>query len=388
MRDYVFQEGSRWLAQIIGVRNITRPFWNRWRASMLGDEVILRFLDGIKSLDDWLPASLRLVAELEKKYADDENRLSPDEKIARLRQLSFLCNMGQWGSVTVNDDRRSLYRRSRDYYVQAETLAQGGLYRRAGFEFKGKTYWANIHLPPGAAPPFPGVLILHGMDDVKEEHLMTELGAQRAGVAVCSIDGPGQGESLILDGTLWSDDFADFALSVIEKLAVSHSFDPNHMGLVGVSWGGFWIYKVAARAPALRGIFDLGGPTRWADWYRDIPYFLKLRYCVILDANTEADIAAHEPYFTFADELQHIRCKVRIVHGRCDPVVAIGDKEKQVETLRKNGTDVTMRVFPKGDHCCTGEADEVRQDAETFFRDVLFNEAKAPPSYSSAPGPS
>lgn len=32
--DHVTSHAVRTLSRIIGVKNITRPFWNRWRASL------------------------------------------------------------------------------------------------------------------------------------------------------------------------------------------------------------------------------------------------------------------------------------------------------------------------------------------------------------------
>jgi pimeloyl-ACP methyl ester carboxylesterase len=382
IRDYFLQQSVHWLSHLIGVRNLSRPFWNRWRASLLGDETIMRFLGKIEDFDDWTNCAERMVEEEEAALQADLPRLDKDERVARLRRLSFLCHMGQWGSISVDDERRSLYRRSRDYYVEAETLAFGPRFRRAAIEWKGDRYWANIHYPEGD-PPFAGALILHGMDDTKEEHLVTELRAVEGGAAVCSIDGPGQGESFILGAQCWPDDFDDFVHAVIAQLG-ELDFDLDRLGLVGISWGGFWIYKVAARDQRIRGLYDLGGPTRWKDWYPTLPYFLKLRYAQILKVETKEDIAAHDPAFSFSGELQQIRCPVRIVHGGKDPVVPLSDKEKQIKTLREAGTEVLPLIFPNGDHCCTGEAATVRRDASEFFGKVLFDRPPASPSRDGA----
>lgn len=373
LRDYFLQESSHWLAHVVGVRTITRPFWNRWRASLLGEDTIMRFLNSIDDFEDWAACARRMIAEEEADLERDLPTLDKTARVARLRRLSFFCHMGQWGALARDEDRRALYRGSRDYYVEAEKLAYGDRFRRAPFQWRGATYWANLHYPEGR-PPFAGALILHGMDDTKEEHLVTELRAVEGGAAVCSIDGPGQGEAFVLDGALWPDDFDSFVRAVISQLG-GYGFDLDRLGLVGVSWGGFWIYKAAAQDPRIRGLFDLGGPTRWLTWYETLPYFLKLRFSLLLNAETMDDIAAHEAAFSFADELQHIRCPVRIVHGGKDPVVPLADKARQIETLRAAGTEVLPLIFPNGDHCCTAQAETVRRDAVDFFTKVLLHDA-------------
>jgi dienelactone hydrolase len=379
LRDHVEKEAVKWLAHVIGVQNITRAFWNRWRASMIGEAAIMDFLRSIRKLDDWAVQANRLIGTQEAAYQISSATMSDAQRIEALRRLSFICHMGQWGEVDLNDTRKKLYRRSRDYYVAAESLAHGDRYRRRPFEWHGRTFWGNIHYPAAPASPYPGVVIVHGMDDTKEEHLMTELFAQAAGIAVCSIDGPGQGEALILDGEKWPADYDQFILTVIDRLVREYRFDADAIGLAGVSWGGFWIYKIAAQWPAVRGLFDLGGPIDWINWYYKLPFFLKARFCLVLGTESEAQIdALASPFTLSASMLAQIHCPVRIVHGGNDPVVTLADKETLLQQLKKRGIDASMKVFPNDDHCCTANAAAVRAEAVNFFAGVLLGERGDP----------
>jgi hypothetical protein len=45
--DFIFSQTVRSLSNLVGVKKITRPFWDRWRASCIDDATIFRFLDGI-----------------------------------------------------------------------------------------------------------------------------------------------------------------------------------------------------------------------------------------------------------------------------------------------------------------------------------------------------
>ena len=218
--DFVFSKAARTLSNFIGVKRITRPFWDRWRASCIDDATIFRFLDGIGTIDNWATVASAIVDEQIAAFESRRASLSRDEVIAALRRLSYLCNMAQWGSLPITEEKLRLYRLCRDIYIEAESLANGARYCRIDVPWQGRLLHGNLHLPAGVHGPAPIVIIVHGIDGCKEEHLATELCLQDAGLAVLGIDGPGQAEALLLDGILWREDFHEMigaALDVLER---------------------------------------------------------------------------------------------------------------------------------------------------------------------------
>src|SRR5262245_26279606 len=200
--DHVVARAVYSLSRFLGVRNILRPFWNRWRASLIDEETLMRFLGSIRSIDVW-PAQARRAAQAEEaRLLGGADSLPPGERVERLRRLAMVYHLAQWGCIPLSADKVDCYRHSRDCYVQAEQLAHGERYRRMAVDWEGGRYWGNLHLPEGDGP-WPLLLILHGMDDTKEEHLASELRLQRHGYAVFCPDGPGQGEALVLEGRTW-----------------------------------------------------------------------------------------------------------------------------------------------------------------------------------------
>jgi len=372
LRDSIAEHAVGWLSHVISVKNITRPFWNRWRASLIGDETIMSFLKSIDSLDAWQTQSMLLVKR-EIARVKALGSIPLEQRLYELRRLSYLAHMGEWGCVEITEEKKELARMSRDLYIEAETLAHGDRYRRISIPWNGGKLWGNLHLPKDVPPPYPVVLILHGMDDSKEEHLMTELEAQKHGAAVCCYDGPGQGESFLLEGQLWTADFDRSASELLTHLAAEHDCNPELAGASGISWGGMWIYRLAANDSRFKAIYDLGGPINW--WWQSLPYFLKSRFFQVLGATDEAQLQSLYDAFSIDSPavLEKVTCAVRIVHGEKDPIVKLQDKEWLHDELRRlhPDSDITMRVCPNGDHCCTGEAADIRCDATNFFLRVL-----------------
>jgi pimeloyl-ACP methyl ester carboxylesterase len=370
--DRAMSTAVRSLSRVVGVRNITRPFWNRWRASLLGDDVIQRFLSEIDNLDNWLAAGLGIVVEEEAKFAGERASMTREQQITGLRRLSYLSHMAQWGSLPITEDKLRAYRKCRDYYVEAETLAFGDRYRRFSIPWDDGVLWGNLHVPElrDHEPPPPVVAVVHGMDDVKEEHLMSELALLEAGFAVLGVDGPGQGESLLLEGHTWPTNFHEAISIAVSAAPAELPCDPERLGLIGISWGGLWIYKVAADDARVGGLYDLGGPVDARRWTR-LPYFLKTKYCQVLGISDPEQIPEKDEVFSIRDSelLDRVRCPVRIVHGGRDPLVPTADKQWLAEELPRLHPDqrVELKVYPNGDHCCTAYASEIRRDSGAFL---------------------
>lgn len=373
--DFFFSKALRSLSNVVGVKRITRPFWDRWRASNIDDATLFRFLDGIATIDNWVSVASRIVDEEIAAFVRSRAGLSREQEIAGLRRLSYLCHMGQWGSLPVTDEKLQLYRLCRDLYIEAETLANGARYARTDVPWKGRVLHANLRLPAGCDAPAPVAIIIHGIDGCKEEHLATELCLQDAGLAVLGIDGPGQGEALLLDGMLWSEDFHRIVGVALDTIAGRPGVDVSRAGLFGISIGGMWALRAAAEEPRVRALYDLGGPINTRAFAR-LPFLIKTKMCQVTgarDADSIADVLGKNS--TESDEiLSRVTCAVRMMHGGRDRVVDTADKEWLRDRLLQfgNAPHVSLEVIPGGDHCCTGHAARIRVDLAEFFSRYLL----------------
>jgi dienelactone hydrolase len=374
--DFVFSKAVRSLSNVVGVKRITRPFWGRWRASSIGDETIFRFLDGIATIDNWASVASQIVDEEVAAFESGRAALSRADEVAGLRRLSYLCHMAQWGSLPITAEKLRLYRLCRDLYIEAETLANRACYRRIDVPWKGRTLHGNLHLPAAAERPAPLAIIIHGIDGSKEEHLATELALQDAGLAVLGLDGPGQGEALLLDGILWSRDFPDVVGAALDVLAGDRAVDTTRVGLFGISIGGMWALRAAAGDARVRALYDLGGPINTKAFAR-VPFIIKTRMCQVTgarDAETIAEVLASNS--TESDAvLSQVACAVRIMHGGRDRVVAVAEKQWLRDRLVAFGRapEVSLEIIPGGDHCCTGHAAAIRGDLTAFFARCLLS---------------
>ncbi|WP_080409918.1 alpha/beta hydrolase family protein [Burkholderia ubonensis] len=373
--DHVMSRAVFALSRVIGVKNITRPFWNRWRAALFDQNTLDRFLVSIGGLSDW-PTKGRDFLDNEIREAERIlPNLSNDEIVKHYRRLSFLAHLVQWGCLPLSDTKTQAYRQCRDFYVKAEKLAFGERFVRMQIEWQGKALWGNLHFPASAQPngKIPLIVLVHGMDDVKEEHLASELLFEQAGFAVFCIDGPGQGETFLLDGVTWPEDFEAAIIESVNALRAYPQLDVDHYAVVGISWGGMWAYKIAAKDPRAAAILDLGGPVDSREFDK-LPFFLKSKFCQILDVASIELAHSTAKIFNIRDDavLRNVKANVHIVHGDRDPIVSTADKMWLRDALRQmSGNDqVKLTVYRDGDHCCTQHVKEVRGIASAEFLDV------------------
>ncbi|AXF23377.1 hypothetical protein CUJ89_23415 [Burkholderia pyrrocinia] len=373
--DHVLSRAIFALSRVVGVKNITRPFWNRWRAALFDQNTLDRFLAAMSGLSDWPTKGEEFLQGEIRQVEAMLPGMSNDEIVAHYRRLSFLAHLVQWGCLPLSDVKMRAYRQCRDFYLEAERRAFGARFARLRIDWQGRPMWANLHLPerPQPSRKIPLAVIVHGMDDVKEEHLASELLFSDAGFAVLCIDGPGQGEAFLLDGMTWPENFEEAIVACVDGLSDYPQIDTEGYSVAGISWGGMWAYKIAAIDLRVSAILDLGGPVD-AREFNKLPFFLKSKFCQILGITSMDEARRAANGFAVRDiaMLGRVRAHVHIVHGGRDPLVSVADKTWLRDTLNGLGGagDVKLTLFADGDHCCTQYVAEVRRAAAADFLDA------------------
>ncbi len=122
-----------------------------------------------------------------------------------------------------------------------------------------------LRVPRGQTQLPPVVIMIPGLDSVKEELQATAEYLLARGLAVIAIDGPGQGEAeyeLPIEPA-----YERVTTAVADYLQGRDDIDPDRIGVFGVSLGGYYAARSAAYEPRVRATVALSGPYRWdLDW--------------------------------------------------------------------------------------------------------------------------
>jgi dienelactone hydrolase len=127
---------------------------------------------------------------------------------------------------------------------------------------------ATLHLPAGAGPRLPGMVLVHGSGPRTREHLRAEADAfARAGIATLTYDKRTVGYSLTQRSY---SQLADDAVAAAAVLRGRIEVDPAKVGIWGLSEGGWVAPLAAARDPGTAFLVVVGAngvaPLRQQTW--------------------------------------------------------------------------------------------------------------------------
>lgn len=195
--------------------------------------------------------------------------------------------------------------------------------------FEGKELHAYLHLPhaPAKGEIFPCVVNIPGMDSCKESGVSMYGDAYlERGIAVLSIDGPGQAESVTLGIYVTENNHMEAAKVVYDWLAAHSSIDTERIAVRGSSFGTYWGLQWAAalgdkikgvgvsgvcHEPGCNTIFNMASPS------------FKLRYMWMADFEDEDAFDEFCKKIDLRPYAGAITCPVLIMAGEQDQLSPI-----------------------------------------------------------------
>jgi len=220
----------------------------------------------------------------------------------------------------------SNYARLADHKIEAVSIP-----------FKDKSIPAWLHLPPGYRDgKVPVVIAIPGMDSFKEVNvaLANDRWMQR-GVAVLSIDGPGQYESPLLGVYVSMQNWIDAGPAVADWLLRRPEIDGQRIGVSGTSFGSFFGTimtanepRIAATAvistclePGCHTIFEEASPT------------FKKRFMWMANYTDEGKFNEFAKTLTWEGHVEKIRKPYLVVAGEADELSPLEHTERMIRTM-------------------------------------------------------
>ena len=179
------------------------------------------------------------------------------DELVTARQNYFMAAIhyaaSQWPYDENNEKNVSLNQSKRECYTCYARLADHCV-EAAWVPFQGKALPGWLHLPPGyQGGRIPAVWSIPGMDGFKEANVaMYGDRWLSRGIAVLTLEGPGQYESAVLGIHVSMPNWIAAGAAVADWLAARPEIDPARIGVVGSSFGSFFGTIVAANEPRFR----------------------------------------------------------------------------------------------------------------------------------------
>ncbi|WP_089102845.1 alpha/beta hydrolase [Streptomyces hyaluromycini] len=229
--------------------------------------------------------------------------------------------------------------------------------------------------------PAPVVIFYNGFDVTKEllYGFIRDEFADR-GIACLVIDTPGTGEPLRLRGVPSRPDYEVPTSAIVDYLVTRPDVDPERIGLLGISLGGYYAPRGASFEPRVKavaawgGVWDYGAvwQRRWetASKNTSVPFW-QLPWVMGTETMEQALERVRE--FRLADAIPRLTQPLLIVHGADDKAIPLSDGQQAFEAAGSSDKQLIVLDGVNGgaEHCNTDDPDPARQAIADWFADRL-----------------
>ena len=233
-----------------------------------------------------------------------------------------------------------------------------------------------LHLPSGKGP-WPCVIFIPGTDMYKEQIPNPEDNIfLKRGLACLSIDGPGQGESLLrmLKVRVHTWNYERAVSAAIDYLQSRPEIDGGCIATFGVSTGSYWSTTAALwesrhgnRIKAAGGLAAQWDPGFVTEFEYAQPNF-KSNYMYMAGEDSEAEFNRRAPMHDLRGQIAEIRCPILIVQGEFDELCT---PEQLEAIITQAKSPYELRIYEDEFHPLGGVALEAYEGAADWLRDRL-----------------
>ena len=208
---------------------------------------------------------------------------------------------------------------------------------RVEIPFDGGTLAGNLRGPRDA----PLVLLLTGLDSTKEEFFHWEDVFLRRGLATFSLDGPGQGESGF--SLHIRPDYEGVVTATLDALTW-----PAPVGAAGVSLGGYYAPRAAAREPRIRAVAGISGPFNFGECWAGLPPLTRETFKHHSGARDENEARERALELDLAPVIAELAQPALMVTGKLDRIIPW----QQTERIAREAANAEFVLFDDGNHVC------------------------------------
>jgi 2,6-dihydroxypseudooxynicotine hydrolase len=299
----------------------------------------------IDTWDDWARewiATAQIHEQLGERWLQMGDELSAVEALQRASIYYHVAAFVYFRDLALHEHG---YRKMVETYDRSLPLTRGAI-EKVRFPFEDIELVGLLSRPAGVDRP-PVVVLIPGLDSSKESRHAGRAGFLARGMAVFSIDGPGQGEMSLT--THIRPDYEAAVSAAVDYLETRPDVDAGRVGLVGSSLGGYYAPRAAAYEPRVRACVSVSGPFAWKARGKQMMPVTREAYVHYLGAADEDEIDALGSRLTLEEAAPEISCPLLIIAGKQDPLVGWQNAQQLRDAA---GGPTELHVFEEGNHSC------------------------------------
>lgn len=335
------------------VRDAIAHWAPRFIANGVDYNDFLRVTQQLEAWDDWLDgwaACGAQYAQMGEAAEAEGHTLSAGQHYLH---AAMAYHFGKFLFVHAPDQLRAAHDQTVHRYRQALPsldLIGGAASEAVAIPYEGDAVIRGILRKPAHAQRPAVVILIPGLDSVKEElHAYTD-DFLRRGMATLAIDGPGQGEMEFSHPMRF--DYEVPIRATIDYLESRNDVDASRVGLMGVSLGGYYAPRAAAYEPRVRAVIANCGPYDVAEEFATMPSLTRAAFIARLHVDDATVALEHLRAFTLHGVIAQVKVPFLIIMGRLDRVVSPQSAERMARDAADAHGDATLWMFDNGNHVC------------------------------------
>ena len=322
-------------------------------------------LDSTTEWREWAPAWER-IGDMHRALGDDADRAGHHVTAAQAYQrAAWSYHLGKFlwfEDVALHD---ALAKATWTTYGRALAhLDPPGVRVEAPFE-QGALIPGILRRPRETSRP-PLVILVPGLDSVKEELFAMENDFLRRGMATLTVDGPGQGENAPQFPI--RADWSSVLTPLIDHLhAHDTGVDLGRIGFMGISMGGIYGPHAARREKRIKALVALAGPYDLSECWSALNPLTRGGYRFYTKSRDEDEAFAKAKQLTLAGVLKDVTCPMLVIHGGQDRLFP----PEQAERIVREAPNATLLLYPEGNHVCNNVTYKYRPAMADWMRERL-----------------
>ncbi|MGQ9584881.1 MAG: alpha/beta hydrolase family protein [Anaerolineae bacterium] len=226
---------------------------------------------------------------------------------------------------------------------------------------------AIFHLPGEGVRRAPTLVLVHGLSGYKEFKDHQALALRDAGFATLALDMPAHGERFF--GSRLRPDSETDCMAALDWLSTQPEVDPERLGLLGGSMGGYWVLRTAAADDRVRACVALAAPYAMgrSGSVRQVPRnrkrprkqgvpFLLLEFARVMGSTDPEVLENLAQQFTLEGVAASIQCSLFLGYGTRDAIVPFSECWRLAREVQAE--DLTIHPYVGAGHEVAGPGPE------------------------------
>lgn len=345
---------SKTISRSLKTAKLFDVFWERWLVHGVDIEDLSAVRSNLNRIESWFESWEELAIKKVMMAQSFENEKKMNLAEQTYRQASLYYNLNYWLNPQMSEQKKHWYKKCLQFIKNADSISNIET-RYVTIYAENQPCAGRIRVPKS---PKGCILIINPIDSSKEELYKYEVEFAEASFITLSFDGPGQGETFLLNSVIGTRTrWEAFVNQLIEYTYNTFRDYPIH--LFGTSLGGSWALYGSAHEKVDKTV--VVSPAFELDQMNMPSYFMDRLSCSCIIDDKEKQ--AIPKYY----EINH-KSPIVVFHGNLDRMVPDEVMYRLCHTIK---SEKQLIEYIDESHVCNNKLEEIRNLTLLWFSGKL-----------------